>query len=70
MVWPGRTKAGSVAVTTTAAVFLSWMLAPAGTLMPNCADDQAVADQRVVAHAGNGGQILDAIGMCRGRNNR
>ena len=36
MVWPGRTKAGSVAVTTTAAVFFSWMLAPAGTLMPNC----------------------------------
>jgi len=29
------------------------------------ADDEAVADQRVLAHAGNAGQIFDAVSVCR-----
>ena len=36
MVWPGRAKDGSVAVTITAATFLSCMLTPAGMVMPSC----------------------------------
>ncbi|MNT44030.1 hypothetical protein D3C72_1805310 [compost metagenome] len=33
---PGRTKAGSCAVTITAAMLRSCMLVPGGTVMPNC----------------------------------
>jgi len=33
--WPGREKGGKVAVTITAAVFLSWMFWPGGTDTPS-----------------------------------